>query len=262
MNRLLFCVLTVALLFPSSSFGEGGNVNLGPRGLNGLEPHYRSSVLRGWRSFQTSYAKDGVACINCHRSYEEMAAWAGAYPKVQVFDGTPYAVKSLSDVVLEALERHTDLSESSCMKMVDDLVACIAWWGDGQPVTPGFSGAGRPPSQDRAKLEEAVARGRILFKRRGPSSCSSCHSPRPRATEPEKTSMGDSFTTFPRYDVNTRKVVSLKTFLLWHEVKYHLSLDPEDVTDISAYLARLASRRLLRPGTPADGSPPESSGGK
>ena len=188
MNRLLSCALAMVLLLPSSLVGAAGGPNTGQHVLNQLEPHYRASVLRGWRNFQTSYARDKMACVNCHRSYEDMASWAGAYPKVQVFDGTPYAVKSLSDVVFEVLDRHTDLSESSCMKMVDDLVAFISWWADGQPIAPGLSGHGLPASQDSAKLEEAVSRGRTLFKRRNPPSCTRCHSPRPRVTEPGKIS--------------------------------------------------------------------------
>jgi len=241
-------VLAGLLLLPSFSFGGDSAQIGGRRDLIDLEQHYRESVLKGWRYFQTSFARDGMACVNCHLSHEQMAGWAGAYPKVQVFDGAPYAVSSLRDVVLEALGRHTDLSEAECMKRADDLVAFITWWGDGQEVTPGLSRVQAPAPDDQHELENSVRRGRALFLRNDPLSCSQCHIPEPGGTKTEKLSLGHAVTGFPRYDDKAGRVLSFKSFLLWHSMDNNLQMDPEQVTDIQAYLASLASGNVLKPG--------------
>src|SRR5512139_916368 len=174
--RAIFMVLlSLTLLLPAVS--HSGEVLTQPsqqRPLDELDHHYRQSVLRGWRSFQTSFARDGVACVNCHTDHRDMRTWLGAYPKVEVFDGTPYEVKGLRQVVLEALEKHTDLLPGERLSLVEDLVAFISWWGDGEAVSPGHSRILPPATEDLTLLQSSVVRGSRLFHRQGPGSCAEC----------------------------------------------------------------------------------------
>ncbi len=245
---LVLLLLSGVMFSPSLSSGVGSELIGGRRELIDLEQRYRESVLKGWRYFQTSFARDGMACVNCHLSYEQMTGWAGAYPKVQVFDGTPFAVKSLRDVVLEAMGKHTDLPEAGRMKRVDDLVAFIAWWGDGQDVTPGLSRAQAPAAADQRELENSVERGRALFMRNDPPSCSQCHIPEPGGTKTERLNLDHAVTGFPRYDEKAGRVLSFKSFLLRHGMNHKLRLDPDQITDVQAYLASQASGTVLKPG--------------
>jgi hypothetical protein len=145
------------------------------RALTLLPGPYRESALKGWKIFQTSYAHDGVACVHCHRDHQDMIPWAGAYPKVQLFDGMPYGVKTLRMVILEALSRHSDVGQVQAANMAEDLAAYISWWGDGQLIIPGISEAVPPPVEDLVELQNAVTRGRGLFNREKPLSCAYCH---------------------------------------------------------------------------------------
>jgi hypothetical protein len=145
------------------------------RSVDSLHPVFRESVLKGWRHFQTSYAHDGAACVHCHRDHQDMIPWAGAYPKVQLFDGMPYGVKTLQMVILEALSRHSDVDQVQAANMAEDLAAYISWWGDGQSIIPGISEAVPPPVEDLVELQNAVTRGRGLFNREKPLSCTHCH---------------------------------------------------------------------------------------
>jgi len=233
---------------PSSSSGDSSDHTVGHRELIELEAHYKDSVMRGWRYFQTSFADDGMACVNCHLSHEQMAGWAGAYPKVQLFDGSPYAVKSLHRVVQEALKRHTDLSEAECEKKADDLVSYISWWGDGQEVTPGLSRDQAPAYDDQRELDQSVERGRALFMRTDPPSCSRCHISGSGNAADGKSTLKNSFLRFPRYVKKSEKVLSMHSFLLRHPTDKDLVMDEDEVTDIQAHLAGLASGRILKPG--------------
>ena len=145
------------------------------RSVDSLYPVFRESVLKGWKIFQTSYAHDGVACVHCHRDHQDMIPWAGAYPKVQLFDGMPYGVKTLRMVILEALSRHSDVGQVQAANMAEDLAAYISWWGDGQLIIPGISEAVPPPVEDLVELQNAVTRGMGLFNREKPLSCAYCH---------------------------------------------------------------------------------------
>ena len=46
---------------------------------------------------------------------------------------------------------------------VEDLVAYVAWRGDGQPIHPGHSRDSVPAAEDLAELTSATERGRRLF---------------------------------------------------------------------------------------------------
>jgi len=242
---LLFVAL---LLTPSFSYGERSDGNIDRRELMELEAHYRESVMRGWRDFQTSYADDGMACANCHLSHEQMTGWTGSYPKVQMFDGTPYRVTSLRGTVLEALTRHTDLSATDRENKADDMVAYISWWGDGQRITPGISRTQAPAPDDLLELEDSVKRGRALFMRKSPPSCSQCHSPAADSSTDGKLNLYDTATRFPKYDLDSRRVLSMGSFLSKHHKTKNLFMDSPEITDIQAYLADLASGKILQPG--------------
>ncbi len=179
-----------------------------------------------------------------------MAPWAGAYPKVEVFDGTPYQVKSLGQVVLEALGKHTDLPLNKRLLLVDDLVAYIAWWGDGTKVTPGRSRPAPPPPQDLALLKSVVAKGRELFHQKNFGPCASCHYPGNEDSTGERIPLGAAAATFPAYVEAAYQVMSLEEFLSWHlaqDLKYYTP-DSREITALAAYLADLAQGQRLKVG--------------
>lgn len=222
-----------------------------PTPIEDLEPHYQASVLRGWKTFLTSHAADGVACLSCHLGFESLRHWPGAYPKVEVFDGTPYRVKSLRQVVMEALERHTDLTPTGRMEQVEDLVAFLSWWGDGQVITPGHSRTLPPAAVDLGLLRSATVRGEQLVKSRGANGCSTCHSLTPEVTDQPHLSLSLAATRFPRYIPSAGQVMSLEAFLAGHlrqPGSDDLSPDSETVIDLSAYLASLAEGSTYLPG--------------
>ncbi|MEE8547786.1 MAG: hypothetical protein V3S63_06750, partial [bacterium] len=219
------------------------------RPLNQMESNYRQSVINGWRMFQTSFAEDSMACVNCHLNHDQMTGWAGGYPKVEVFDGTPYSVKTLHQVVLETLGMHTDLPEDRREAMAVDIAAYISWWGDGQPVRPGISRDIPPATMDLEELKSLVNEGLQIFKRSEGTGCIGCHEINKDSLKNSGASLGWSFATFPRYDVNAQRVVTLDTFLTSHVAKHAGIKDREQVTALAAYLADLAKGRYLQPGT-------------
>lgn len=223
-----------------------------PRSLTELEPRYRASVLRGWRTFQTSFAEDGVACVHCHPSHQDMRGWAGAYPKVQTFDGRPYGVKGLRQIAVEVLETHTDLPEDRRLALVEDLVAYMTWWGDGEPVSPGRSRLERPPRADLAALRACVERGQALFQEGEPGACGQCHRNRPGDGSADLLPINEAAASFPRHVTSAGEVLCLESFLSFHlAAQTGQRHDPggETVTDLAAYLMNLAAGRPLNPGT-------------
>lgn len=223
------------------------------RELTELDPAFRESVLRGWRSFQTSFARDGVACVHCHEDHERMRLWACAYPKVEVFDGTSYEVKTLRLVVLEALAGHTDLPAGARVDLAGDLTAFIAWWGDGQYLKPAFSRETPPASMDLELLEAAVIRGKALFYAAGDHGgavCSGCHSPDAPVPDPRKSSLEQAARRFPAYDASTGRPVTLAIFLRRHAAARGGEITAGQATDAAAYLASLAAGKAFRPGGP------------
>jgi cytochrome c len=248
-----FILIGAGILFLWLSFSAGsGEKPLSPaRSLSDLEPHYRASVIRGWRFFQTSFARDGMSCVDCHLQPDSKSTWARAYPKVEVFDGTPYRVKALRQVVLEALEKHTDLPEGRRAALAEDLVAYIAWRGEGQVLRPGFSKRFPPPSVDLAELQAASQRGASLFEDHAFGPCAKCHSPGDKADSEEKIALGQAAATFPGYVVAARQVMSLETFLAWHLAVHDLggySPESQKIADLAAYLARQAAGKRVRTG--------------
>lgn len=222
-----------------------------PRPVTDLEPYYRASVLRGWRAFQTSFARDGVACVHCHPQHKSLRSWAKAYPKVEIFDGTPYRVKGLRSVVLETLEKHTDLLSDEQLAIAEDLVAYIAWWGDGQLMTPGYSRIFPPAAEDLIKLRFSVERGSRLFHQETFGPCTRCHDVGKQRSAPNKIPLDTAATTFPRYINPPGRVMSLEAFLSWHLMSQGKGgYDPcgSTITDLSAYLAGLAKGKQLHPG--------------
>lgn len=217
------------------------------RGLETLNPSFQKSVLRGWRYFHTSFADDGVACVHCHRDHSDIVSWAGSYPKVQIFDQTPYQVKTLRMVTIEAMTRHTDLGPIECGEMAEDIQAYIAWWGDGQPVTPGISTRGQTPKEDLAEFRETVNRGRTLFNREKPISCSFCHTADEQGGTYRRSLKG-VFLGFPRSSGEGERAVSLDTYLLAHNRRQGVVMSVKSITDIAAYLADLSRGSSLRPG--------------
>ncbi|MFV1956942.1 MAG: c-type cytochrome [bacterium] len=218
------------------------------RSLNQLETNYRQSAINGWRMFQTSFAEDKMACVNCHLNYDQMTGWAGGYPKVEVFNGTPYSVKTLHQVVLETLATHTDLPESGREAMAEDLAAYISWWGDGQPVTPGLSRDTKPASMDLDELAISVNAGKDLFYRDGPSGCTSCHGVEKKISGKGKIPLQLSFTTFPRYHRGVKKVITIDTFLILHMEERGYVVDRAEITSLAAFLADVSKGQVLRPG--------------
>lgn len=235
-----------------SAHGADSRLNsISPRSLFDLEPHYRASVLRGWRSFQTSFARDGLACVHCHLHHETMRLWARAYPKVEVFDGTPYQVKGLRQVLFEALEKHTDLLPHQRLALVEDLVSYIAWWGDGQPIDPGHSRALPPAAEDLAELRSSVERGHRLFHEDTLGPCVRCHDIGEKGSAQTKISVIKATTTFPHYVHPPGRIMSMEAFLSWHIVtqsKKGYAPESNVVTDLAAYLASLAKGKRLHPG--------------
>jgi len=218
------------------------------KSLNQLESNYRQSVLNGWRMFQTSYAEDNMACVNCHLNYDQMTGWAGGYPKVEVFDGTPYSVKTLHQVVLETLAIHTDLPESGRDAMAEDLAAYISWWGDGQPVTPGISRDTKPASMDLDELAVSVNSGKDLFYRVGPSGCTNCHEVEKTISGKGKIPLQWSFPTFPRYYREVKKVITIDTFLTLHMEERGTVVDSNEIAALVSFLADVSKGQMLRPG--------------
>ena len=218
------------------------------RELEDLDPSFRESVLRGWRYFQTSFAADGVACVHCHRDHSDLITWPGSYPKVQIFDGTPYGVKTLRTVIIEALARHTDLGPVECSDMAEDLQAYIAWWGDGQPLTPGISKRSIPPDEDLEELMMAVRRGMLLFNREKPVSCVRCHTIG-KEDDGYRSSLKGTFTGFPRSGDEGERALSFDLYLLDHYRRNGIVMSPKSITDIASYLAHLSREEHLKPGS-------------
>ncbi|MEE9435103.1 MAG: hypothetical protein V3V37_00345 [Candidatus Adiutricales bacterium] len=245
--NVLCLLLSAGLIFPENSHGEAGN----QRPLADLESNYKASVLRGWRYFQTSFAEDGMACANCHPDQKALRLWARAYPKVEVFDGTLYAVKSLKQIVLEALAKHTDVSPGGSDVLAEDLTAYIAYCGDGQPVKSGYSRTSRPAAKDLLKLEYSISRGSWIINREHRRGCLKCHKIGTLESPPDKIPLDRAMTKFPRYSADTNRVMSLEMFLDKHiraNSQEGAGLPMKKITDIMAYLARLAEGKILRPG--------------
>lgn len=216
----------------------------GPIALELLEPRYRESVFEGWRSFQTSFASDGVACIHCHPRHAEMEDWAPSYPKAAVFDGTPYRVKGLAEVVGEALAIHTDLPPNRRDLLVGDLVSFIAWWGSGTAIkaTPPRS----TPAGDMALLHAAEQRGRELFETA--LECTHCHAIRKESRKGSP--LASAAARFPRHVTEAGMVLPLTGFLRWHLKTHGISLrDEVALTDLAAFLTRLSEGEIYWPGT-------------
>ena len=249
---VLVLAISCCLWFPAGTWAAESVPAPGePTSLSRLEANFRASVLRGWRYFQTSLAQDGVACVDCHRGHEPMRRWAGAYPKVEVFDGTPYRVKGLRQVVLEALEKHSDLSPRRRLALVEDLVAYISWWGEGKPLTPGHSRAVSPPAEDLKLLKSSTERGWRLFRQEELGPCTQCHVKGETKDPPDKVPLGRAAATFPRYVPQAGQVMSLQAFLSWHlSARGQKGQAPESdtVTGLAAYLASLAKGQRLVPG--------------
>lgn len=191
-------------------------------------------------------ARDGVACVHCHPDHEQIRHWAPAYPKVEVFDGTSHEVKDLPQVVAEAFARHSDLEPEQHPEEIEDLVAYIAWWGSGLPLTPGHSRPHPPPGEDLQLLSMAVSEGEALFREGTEVRCVDCHGD-------GKSSVAGSAARFPRYDREAGKVLSLSVYLTRHLQNLHAkerSLGRSSVTALSAYLASLAKGKEYRPGEP------------
>ncbi len=225
-----------------------------PRPLSSLEPHYRQTVLNGWRSFQTSFARDGLACVDCHLDHDALSLWAAAYPKVVVFDQSPYRVKGLAEVIGETLTTHTDLSVRRRQSLVDDIQAYISWRGEGQIVTPGYSKRLSPPQEDLDQLQKAVERGRGLTRQTLSGPCLKCHTP--GQAEEGLHPLFRATSSFPRYVEKARRVMSLEAFLVWHLASNGsegFAPQGRNVTDLSAYLAELAKGQRYSPGTPLHG---------
>jgi hypothetical protein len=247
---LFVAALLLVLLssFPVAA-GDGQPDSYEPRPLKEFEVHFRESVFRGWRWFQTSFARDGVSCVNCHPNHDAIRLWYRAYPKVEVFDGTPYRVKGIREVVIEALEKHTDLNYQGRMNLVEDLVAYIAWWGEGQAIRPGYSRSLPPASIDLDRLRSSVQRGRKLVGAANLGPCDGCHA-RGEEKEGKGLSLESVAAIFPRYVDPPGKVMSLEAYLSWHLATRQVGKSPEGrlVTDIAAYLVSLAEGKTLQPG--------------
>ena len=212
--------------------------------LAALERHYFESVISGWRYFQTSYAKDGTACVHCHRDHDDIKLWAGAYPKVEPFDGTPYEVKTLGKVVSEALEKHTDLDESGRSAMVPDIVSYIFFRGFGTFIRPGKSESFPPPSRDMELLSKSYLRGKASF----PRTCGHCHENTFSHQVVGKKLMVEASTRFPHFVHKKNRVLSLESFLRSHSEDKGVSLSNSSVTDLCAYLRQEASGMAIHPG--------------
>ena len=241
---LSVCALCLLAVLAQAEPGRSDSTR---REIENLDPSFRESVLRGWRYFNTSFADDGVACVHCHRDHSDMVFWSGSYPKVQLFDGSPYDVKTLRTVIMEAMARHTDLGPVESGEMAEDLEAYIAWWGDGQPLAPGISHKGMPPEEDLGELGESISRGRALFNREKPTSCSYCHTAKEQDDDYRKP-LKDVLLGFPRSVSVSGRTVSLDTYLLAHFKKQGVVMSPKSITDIAAYFSDLSRGKLLRPG--------------
>ncbi len=249
---LLLPLLAALCLLVLITLPSLGGAQEGRRELQTLDPSFQKSVLRGWRYFNTSFADDGVACVHCHRDHSDIVSWAGSYPKVQIFDQTPYRVKTLRMVIIEAMDRHTDLGPIECGEMAEDIQAYIAWWGDGQPLAPGISAKGMPPEEDLAEFGEAVNRGRSLFNREKPVSCVYCHT----ADEPDddyRRPLRDVFLGFPRSVGAGERAVSLDLYVLAHYRRQGVVMSAKHITDIAAYLADLSRGKFQKPGARQSG---------
>jgi mono/diheme cytochrome c family protein len=155
-------------------------------------------------------------------------------------------------VIIEAMDRHTDLGPIECGEMAEDIQAYIAWWGDGQLLEPGISVKGMPPEEDLAEFGEAVSRGRTLFNREKPVSCVYCHT----ADEPDnnyRRPLRDVFLGFPRSGGAGERAVSLDAYLLAHYRRQGVVMSAKHITDIAAYLAYLSRGKLQRPGIQQSG---------
>lgn len=229
----------------NSTPSSGGPETRAPRPLSDLEPHFRRAVLRGWRIFQTSHARDGVACVHCHPDHDQIRRWAGAYPKVEVFDGTPYRVKSLAEVAGEAWSKHADQPSNH---RIDDLTAYIAWWGDGRRISPGLSRRLPPPDRDLSLLEAAAADGRRHFQR---NHCSRCHRSKDPVRKPALKALDTAAAGFPRFVPRADRVLDLESYLRFHLTEREaedVSRSDRFVVELSAYLHSLAAGSRYHPG--------------
>jgi len=248
---LLATALSFLTILIAPGIGRSENIR---RELGALDPSFRESVLRGWRYFQTSFADDSVACVNCHRDHSDLVSWSGSYPKVQIFDQSPYQVKTLRMVIKEAMARHTDLGPIESGEMAQDIEAYIAWWGDGQPLSPGLSHERMPPEEDLTELGKAVNRGRALFNREKPVSCSYCHTVEESEVSYRKPLL-DILLGFPHAGSTGERAVSVDTYLLNHYKRQGVVMSARSITDIAAYLAELSRGKLLKPGRDRDEEP-------
>jgi hypothetical protein len=150
-------------------------------------------------------------------------------------------------VVTGALERHTDLPPTMAGRMVDDLISYIYWWGDGEPLTPGISEKTRPPEEDLEQLASAANRGRNLFQRGEPNSCSYCHTIGKR-NDLSRIALNNVFLRFPKPGPGGKQMMSLHTYLSVHIKKQGVPMNAEVIPDIAAYLADLSRGKALQPG--------------
>lgn len=249
---LLMSVFLSLLFFPVYAVADQSDTS-GPRGLGELEPHYRASVLRGWRSFQSSFAEDGVACVHCHLQHETLRHWPGAYPKVTIFDGAEYRVRSLTQVIAEALERHTDLAPEARLVLQGDLLAYISWWGEDQRVIPGVSRTIPPAGIDLVTMKRAAERGAQLLRQQPFKVCGQCHNITGNDLNGKLRPMVNAPLTFPRYVSPPGFLMPLESFLAWHLATHGLegyTPDSSEIISITTYLAELARGQRMRPGTP------------
>jgi mono/diheme cytochrome c family protein len=246
---ITYILLTTAFCFIAALSTPGvGRTENTRRELIALDPPFRESVLRGWRYFHTSFADDGVACVNCHRDHSDLISWSGSYPKVQIFDQSPYQVKTIRMVIMEAMARHTDLGPIESGEMAQDLEAYIAWWGDGQLLTPGISNIkDMPPEEDLAELVKSISRGQSLFNREKPVSCAHCHTVEYSEMSHRKP-LRDILLGFPHAGSTGERAVSVDTYLLDHYRRQGVVMSTRSITDIAAYLAELSRGKPQRPG--------------
>ena len=131
--------------------------------------------------------------------------------------------------------------------MAEELAAYISWWGDGQPIIPGIAEAIPPPTEDLIELQNAVARGRKLFNRDKPLSCTYCHT-----TGGERSSyledLSQCYSRFPKITDDGKGVVSLHAYLADHRKRMGVFMGSDDIPDLAAYLADLSRGLKLSPG--------------
>jgi cytochrome c len=219
------------------------------RSMTQLEPNYRKSVLQGWKLFQSGYADDNMTCANCHLGHDVMKPWAAAFPKVSVFDDNTLFVKTLHQMVLEALNRHTDMTEAEIAEAADPLVSYISWWGDGQPIRPGYSEDVPPAVSDMRKLSRCQQKGKDIALSVEKQGCGRCHADLGGSTL--ASDVVQAVRTFPRYVPALGKVASFDTFLKEHARDNGFWLGEHEITQLSAFISLLAQGQPLEPGLAA-----------